>query len=119
MHRAWSKSATLQANAFNQLPLGSVKPKGWLRRQLEIQANGLSGHIDEFWPDLENSGWLGKTGESWERGPYYMDGLVPLAYLLDDPSSSAKRTSGCPGHSSINGRTAPSDPRKTPTGGPT
>ena len=75
----------LQANAFNQLPLGSVKPKGWLRRQLEIQANGLSGHIDEFWPDLENSGWLGKPGESWERGPYYMDGLVPLAYLLDDP----------------------------------
>lgn len=75
----------LQANAFNHLPLGSVKPKGWLRRQLEIQANGLSGHIDEFWPDLENSGWLGKTGESWERGPYYMDGLIPLAYLLDDP----------------------------------
>lgn len=74
----------LQANAFYQLPLGSVKPKGWLRRQLQIQANGLSGHIDEFWPDLENSGWLGKSGESWERGPYYMDGLVPLAYLLDD-----------------------------------
>lgn len=75
----------LQPNAFDQLPLGSVKPKGWLRRQLQIQANGLSGHIDEFWPDLENSGWLGKSGESWERGPYYMDGLVPLAYLLDDP----------------------------------
>jgi len=74
----------LQPNAFYQLPLGSVKPKGWLRRQLQIQANGLSGHIDEFWPDLENSGWLGKPGESWERGPYYMDGLVPLAYLLDD-----------------------------------
>ncbi len=75
----------LQPNAFYQLPLGAVKPQGWLRRQLQIQANGLSGHIDEFWPDLQNSGWLGKSGESWERGPYYMDGLVPLAYLLDDP----------------------------------
>lgn len=74
----------LQPNAFYQLPLGSVKPKGWLKRQLQIQANGLSGHIDAFWPDLENSGWLGKSGESWERGPYYMDGLVPLAYLLDN-----------------------------------
>ena len=75
----------LQPNAFNPLPLGSVKPKGWLLRQLTLQANGLSGHIDEFWPDLENSGWLGKPGESWERGPYYMDGLVPLAYELDEP----------------------------------
>lgn len=75
----------LQGNAFYPLPLGAVKPKGWLRRQLQIQANGLSGHIDEFWPDLENSGWLGKGGDSWERGPYYMDGLVPLAFLLDDP----------------------------------
>ena len=75
----------LSANAFYPLPLGSIKPAGWLRGQLEIQANGLSGHLGQTWPDVgPNSGWLGGTGESWERGPYYMDGLVPLAYLLDD-----------------------------------
>ncbi|MDQ6705191.1 MAG: glycoside hydrolase family 127 protein, partial [Acidobacteriota bacterium] len=76
---------------FDPLPLTSVKPRGWLLRQLKIQAAGLTGHIDEFWPDLSsNSGWLGGTGESWERGPYYLDGLVPLAYLLDDPVLIAK-----------------------------
>jgi DUF1680 family protein len=77
--------APLAANAFYPLPLGSVRPTGWLRRQLQIQADGMGGHLDETWPDVgPNSGWLGGTGESWERGPYFLDGLVPLAYLLDD-----------------------------------
>jgi DUF1680 family protein len=79
----WNKEP-LSPNAYAPLPLGSIKPRGWLRRQLEIQASGLSGHLDEFWPDLKNSGWIGGTGESWERAPYFLDGLVPLAYSLGD-----------------------------------
>ena len=76
---------------FIPLPLGTVLPRGWLREQLVIQAEGLSGHLDEFFPDLgPESGWLGGKGESWELGPYYLDGLVPLAYLLEDAKLKAK-----------------------------
>ena len=83
--------APLASGAFNMLPLGSIRPAGWLKRQLQIQANGLSGHLDETWPDVgPNSGWLGGKGESWERGPYFLDGLVPLAYLVDDARLKTK-----------------------------
>jgi len=76
---------------FELLPLGSVVPRGWLKSQLQLQATGLSGHLDETWPDVgPNSGWLGGTGESGERGPYFLDGLIPLAYLLDDSRLKVK-----------------------------
>jgi uncharacterized protein len=79
-----SNPAPLLRNAYIKLPLCSVKPLGWLKSQLEAQAEGLTGNIDDFWPDLVNSSWRGKDGEAWERGPYYLDGLVPLAYILND-----------------------------------
>jgi hypothetical protein len=82
---------SLAPGIMKLLPLGAIKPSGWLLRQLRLQANGMGGHLDEFWPDVgPNSGWLGGSGESWERGPYFLDGLVPLAYLLDDPVLKAK-----------------------------
>ncbi|HLY43322.1 MAG TPA: beta-L-arabinofuranosidase domain-containing protein [Terracidiphilus sp.] len=83
--------APLLPGAFYSLSLGSIRPAGWLKNQLEIQASGLSGHLDETWADVgPNSGWLGGTGESWERGPYFLDGLTPLAWLLDDERLKSK-----------------------------
>lgn len=78
-------------DAMTPLTLGEIRPKGWLRSQLEIQATGMGGHLDEFWPDVgPNSGWLGGSGESWERGPYFIDGLLPLSVLLGSDALRAK-----------------------------
>jgi len=76
--------------AFEPLPLGEIKPTGWLERQLRIQADGLSGHLDEFWDDIKDSGWIGGRAEGWERMPYWLDGVVPLVYLLDDSALKAR-----------------------------
>jgi DUF1680 family protein len=76
--------------AFTPLPLGTVRPLGWLRRQLQIQADGLSGHLDEVWPDVQNSRWFGGSAEGWERAPYWLDGALPLAFELDDPALKAR-----------------------------
>ena len=82
---------TLTAGSFSPLPLGEILPAGWLKRQLQVQADGMGGHLDEVWADVgPNSGWLGGTGESWERGPYFVDGLLPLAWQLNDPVLKAK-----------------------------
>lgn len=73
------------ARFFYKIPCSAITPEGYMRRQLELQAAGLTGNISSLWEDLsDNSGWLGGRGESWERGPYFMDGLLPLAALLQD-----------------------------------
>ncbi|MDO4847223.1 MAG: glycoside hydrolase family 127 protein [Clostridiaceae bacterium] len=61
-----------------------IKPEGWLFRQLEIQAKGLSGNLHKIWPDVRDSAWIGGEREGWERVPYWLDGFIPLAYLLED-----------------------------------
>jgi len=84
--------AGLAEPAFRPLPLGSISPAGWLQRQLRIQADGLSGHLDEFWPDVGQSQWFGGQAEGWERAPYWLDGVIPLAWILDDAALKAKVT---------------------------
>ena len=71
---------------FRPLPLGAIKPQGWLRDQLVNQANGLSGHLPLFWADVMNSSWIGGTADGGlhERGPYWLNGFLPLAYQLEN-----------------------------------
>ena len=84
--------APLKTNPYLELPLGSIKPAGWLLEQLERMRDGMTGHLDEIYPEVmgPRNGWLGGDGDGWERGPYWIDGLLPLAYILNDETLKAK-----------------------------
>ena len=77
---------------YPELPLGTIKPEGWLLGQLQVMREGMTGHLDELYSPVvgERNGWLGGDGDGWERGPYWLDGLVPLAWILDDEQLKAK-----------------------------
>ena len=79
--------APLRPNPYIELPLGAVRPAGWLKEMLVRQKNGATGNLDSLYPLVmgRRNGWLGGDGDQWERGPYWIDGLLPLAYILDDP----------------------------------
>jgi len=81
-----SNRSPLTANPYVQLPVSAIKPKGWLYEQLRLAAEGMTGHLDELYSEVvgPRNGWLGGDGDGWERGPYWLDGLVPLAYILND-----------------------------------
>ena len=77
-------SEVLSGPALRRLPVGSVTPAGWMKRQLVLQANGLAGHLAQFWPDVQKSIWIGGDQDQGlhERTPYWLNGIVPLAFLL-------------------------------------
>lgn len=79
------------APVYEPLPLGAIRPEGWLRNQLTIMRRGTSGHLDEVYGKVKNdNGWLGGAGDGWEETPYWLDGALPLAYLLDDKTLQDK-----------------------------
>lgn len=72
---------------FIKLPVGSVKPEGWILKLLELQKEGLNGQLGEIsaWLDKENNAWLGTgTDYGWEEVPYWLKGYGNMAYILND-----------------------------------
>ena len=87
-------AAELRPAAQSRLPIGAVRPEGWLRVQLEKQRDGITGNAEKLYDDIGQSDWL--TGEkrggqyAWERGPYYAKGMLSLAFALDDTMLKAR-----------------------------
>jgi hypothetical protein len=85
---------------FIALPPGAVRPTGWLGDWARDAAAGITGHLDER-AEVFKHGYKGygfkalgvkADGTGWplEQCAYWLDGLVRLAYILDDPQLIAK-----------------------------
>jgi hypothetical protein len=89
--------ASEPADSYSFIPLkpGAVCPAGWLLDWSRAAADGITGHLDERSPvfakcydgtHFEAQGVQpGGCGWPLEQGAYWLDGLVRLAYILDDP----------------------------------
>ena len=87
-----TEPAKVQPLAYGELRLGSIKPEGWLRETLLRQRDGMTSRMDSLYPEVmgPRNGWLGGDGDQWERGPYWIDGLIPMAWILDDETLKQK-----------------------------
>ncbi len=79
----------LTPSPFVKLPIGAVKPQGWVKKQLELEAEGYTGHLLEISQFLkkEDNAWLSPEGEGhspWEEVPYWLKGYSNLGYVLAD-----------------------------------
>jgi Beta-L-arabinofuranosidase, GH127 len=85
-----TNQAPLQPQYFTKLPVGSVKPGGWLLKNLQLQQTGLTGNLGEIsvWLSKKDNAWLAKDGKGkygWEELPYWLKGYADIGYVLNDP----------------------------------
>jgi len=92
----------LQHLFFAELPIGNILPQGWLLKCLQLENNGLTGHLEEisWWLEKKNNAWLNPYGKGsngwitpygnhihgWEEMPYWLKGYANMGYVLHDPA---------------------------------
>ncbi|HEY5462533.1 MAG TPA: beta-L-arabinofuranosidase domain-containing protein [Hanamia sp.] len=84
-----SNKKPLEPLVFIKLPVGSIKPEGWILKYLELQRDGLTGKLGEIsaWLDKKNNAWFSGTGKGdhgWEEVPYWLKGYGDMGYILND-----------------------------------
>ncbi len=79
----------LQPSKLIKLPIGSIKPEGWLLEYFNRQKKGLTGSLGEIsaWLDKKDNAWLSKDGKGkwgWEEVPYWLKGYANIGYITED-----------------------------------
>jgi len=80
--------APLMPSHFIKLPMGSIQPQGWILKMMELQKDGLCGHLGEIsaWLKKDKNAWLSEGGDhGWEEVPYWLRGYSDMAFIFNDP----------------------------------
>ena len=85
----------MNPKTFQELTVGDrTSPRGWLRRWLEQQRNGLTSHLEVAGPPFDSKLWAcphlpyRKGASPWwpyEQTAYWVDGLTRCGLALEDP----------------------------------
>lgn len=88
--RVLERDTSILSPTFISLPLGAVRPEGWLEDQAKLALNGITGHLDEY-SVTHLDGWGGNyekgtanTGWILEQSAYWLDGAIRLSHLMND-----------------------------------
>jgi hypothetical protein len=79
-----------------KLPIGTIEPRGWVRGQLLLMADGMTGNLAKLSKYLQpDSAWrTGKaTDYGWEELPYWLRGFGDLGYVLKNERIAAEARS--------------------------
>ena len=79
----------LAPSAFIKLPVGTIRPAGWLHVAMDRQREGMTGSLGDIsaWLQKEDNAWLSRDGRGewgWEEVPYWLKGYANIGYILDD-----------------------------------
>jgi hypothetical protein len=72
-----------------KLPVGAIRPEGWLRHRLDTMRDGLTGRLPEVspWCRFAGNAWAdpARKGHSgWEEMPYWLKGYGDLGHVTGD-----------------------------------
>ncbi|KAF7329741.1 hypothetical protein MKEN_00237400 [Mycena kentingensis (nom. inval.)] len=80
--------ASCRHRCSKKINTGQIKPAGWQLNQAKIQADGLAGHLRDFDGYVNGSIWVPggsiEYSEMHESAPYWFNGMVSLAFQLED-----------------------------------
>lgn len=93
-----SNRQPLAVSPLVKLPIGAIEPRGWLLHELQLETNGMTGHLEEIskWCKFDDNAWVDPANAKklgWEELPYWLKGYGDLGYVLGDKqiTSEARR----------------------------